>query len=81
MSLFSLLGLKLAEHCLVEFWLVLLGLLCNISGLLVSFAHTTALMFTALQVRLHCTKMTYEVVVFSQKMMLQLPLNQLSIIV
>lgn len=43
----SLLGLKLMESCMLESWMVLLGLLSNISGLLiVSFAHTTTLMFT-----------------------------------
>lgn len=43
----SLLSLKLTERCLVDLWMVLLGLVSNISGLLIfSFAHTTALMFT-----------------------------------
>lgn len=43
----SLLGLKLTERCLGEYWMVLFGLVSNISGLLIfSFAHTTTLMFT-----------------------------------
>lgn len=43
----SLLGLKLMQRCLVESWIVLVGLVSNISGLLIfSFANTTAVMFT-----------------------------------
>lgn len=43
----SLLGLKLMQRCLEESSVVLVGLVFNISGLLIfSFAHTTAVMFT-----------------------------------
>lgn len=43
----SLLGLRLMQRCLVESWMVVVGLASNISGLLTfSFAHSTALMFT-----------------------------------
>lgn len=43
----SLLGLKLMQRCLEESWVVLVGLVFNISGLLIfSFARTTAVMFT-----------------------------------
>lgn len=43
----SLLGLKLMQRCLEESWVVLVGLVSNISGLLIfSFARTTAVMLT-----------------------------------
>lgn len=43
----SLLSLKLMQRCLEESWMVLVGLVSNISGLLIfSFANTTAVMFT-----------------------------------
>lgn len=43
----SLLGLKLMQRCLVDSWVALIGLLSNITGLLVlSVANTTQLMFT-----------------------------------
>eukprot|EP00066_Takifugu_rubripes_P004874 XP_003968530.1 PREDICTED: proton-coupled folate transporter-like [Takifugu rubripes] len=55
----SLLGLKLMQHCLVESWMVLVGLVSNISGLLIfSFANTTAVMFTGYAVSLLHMTMT-----------------------
>lgn len=43
----SLLGLRLMERCLADSWVALIGLLSNISGLVVfTVADTTALMFT-----------------------------------
>uniref|UniRef100_UPI0037E7A158 proton-coupled folate transporter n=1 Tax=Semicossyphus pulcher TaxID=241346 RepID=UPI0037E7A158 len=43
----SLIGLKFMHHCLKDSWVAVVGLLSNISGLLVfSFADTTQLMFT-----------------------------------
>lgn len=46
-SLTSLLGLKILQSCLSDFWVALVGLVSTITGLLVfSVADTTALMFT-----------------------------------
>lgn len=43
----SLLGLRLMQRCLADSWVALIGLVSNISGLVVfSVADTTALMFT-----------------------------------
>ncbi|XP_060902440.1 proton-coupled folate transporter [Labrus mixtus] len=43
----SLMGLKLMQHCLKDSWVAVVGLVSNISGLLVlSVADTTQLMFT-----------------------------------
>ncbi|XP_029699962.1 proton-coupled folate transporter [Takifugu rubripes] len=43
----SLLGLRLMQRCLADSWVALIGLISNISGLMVfSGADTTALMFT-----------------------------------
>lgn len=70
----GLLSLKLTERCLVESWMVLLGRLSNISGLLIfSFAHTTALIFTGE------TTVTCEEVAFKNKMTLNPLTNILSV--
>uniref|UniRef100_A0A3Q3X107 Proton-coupled folate transporter n=1 Tax=Mola mola TaxID=94237 RepID=A0A3Q3X107_MOLML len=46
-SLTSLLGLKILQSCLSDFWVALIGLVSSITGLLVfSVADTTELMFT-----------------------------------
>lgn len=48
----SLLGLRLLQRCLADSWVALLGLLSNVSGLVIfSVADTTALMFTGERTR------------------------------
>lgn len=49
----SLLGLRLLQRCLADSWVALIGLISNISGLVVfSVADTTALMFTGERLKL-----------------------------
>lgn len=50
----SLFGLRLMQRCLADSWVALIGLISNISGLVVfSVADTTALMFTGETIATH----------------------------
>lgn len=53
----SLLGLRLMQRCLADSWVALIGLVSNISGLVVfSVADTTAVMFTGERMQIEATQ-------------------------